>query len=212
MLESLNDTKVAIVGYSGHAFVAIDILQTVGYKLVGYTDFALKKFNPFDLIYLGNDNEMQTIEQLKNYKYFVGIGDNTIRKAVTQNLIPHLGLPINAIHKQSIMATNVELGEGILIAAGTTINPCVSIGDGVICNTNASIDHECIIEPYVHIAPGAVLCGNVHVGENSFIGANSVIKQGIQIGKNVTIGAGSVIVKNILEEGVYAGNPAKKIK
>ena len=98
-----------------------------------------------------------------------------------------------------------------MIAANATLNPLVEIGRGVICNTSTSIDHECIIGDFTHIAPGAVLCGNVKVGRNTFIGANSVIRQGIIIGDNVTIGAGTVVVKDIPDGATVVGNPAKNL-
>ena len=62
-------------------------------------------------------------------------------------------------------------------------------------NNSAVVDHECIIESGSHIAPGSILLGNVKVGRNTLVGANSVIKEGVEIGSNVIIGAGSVVLK-----------------
>ena len=50
---------------------------------------------------------------------------------------------------------------------------------------------------FFHIAPGAVLSGNVVIGKGSFVGANSVIRQGVKIGCNVVVGAGSVVINDI---------------
>ena len=52
----------------------------------------------------------------------------------------------------------------------------------------------------------------VKIGKRSFIGANSVVKQGISIGKDVTIGAGSVIINNVPDNATVVGNPGKIIK
>jgi len=49
-------------------------------------------------------------------------------------------------------------------------------------------------------------------GELSFLGIGATIIQGIKIGKNVTIGAGSVIIKDIPDNVITVGNPAKIIK
>ena len=57
-----------------------------------------------------------------------------------------------------------------------------------------------------------MLAGNVCVGENTLIGSNSSIKQGITIGNNVIVGAGSVVIKDIPDNGVWAGNPVRRIK
>ncbi len=51
----------------------------------------------------------------------------------------------------------------------------------------------------------------ITIGDNVFIGVNSIIMPGVEIGSNVIIGAGSVVTKNIPSKSVYAGNPAKLI-
>ena len=48
----------------------------------------------------------------------------------------------------------------------------------------------------------------MEIRNNSFIGANSVIKNGIKIGENVTIGAGSVVLNDVKDNTVLFGNPA----
>ncbi|MBE2230647.1 MAG: NeuD/PglB/VioB family sugar acetyltransferase, partial [Chitinophagaceae bacterium] len=171
---------VAIVGYSGHAFVIIDILLSAGRLVTAYCDQEEKEFNPYHLTYLGKESDV--IHQLKDYDFFACVGHNGIREKIHTNLSQYLGNPINAIHPSAVISPSVRMGEGVMIAANATLNPLVEIGRGVICNTSSSIDHECIIGEFTHIAPGAVLCGNVKVGRNTFIGANSVIRQGIVIG------------------------------
>lgn len=200
---------VAIVGYSGHAFVIIDILLSAGRLVTAYCDAAEKALNPYHLEYLGKESEV--INKLKKFDFFACVGHNGIREKIHTNLSQYLGNPINAIHPSAVISSSVKMSDGIMIAANATLNPLVEIGRGVICNTSTSIDHECIIGDFTHIAPGAVLCGNVTVGRSSFIGANSVIRQGITIGNNVIIGAGTVVVKDIPDGATVVGNPARNI-
>lgn len=51
----------------------------------------------------------------------------------------------------------------------------------------------------------------VIIGDNVFLGANSVVMPGVKIGNNVIIGAGAVVTKNVPSNSVYVGNPAKHI-
>lgn len=203
---------VAVIGYSGHSFVAIDILKLAGYDVVGYCDVGKKELDPFSLPYLGSEKEAATREFLKGKNYFIAVGDNHIRARIYDNLLGDLGKPLNAIHPSAVLASSIQLGNGIMIAAGVVINPLAGIGKGVICNTSSSIDHECMVGDFSHIAPGAILCGNVTVGKGSFIGAGSVIRQGITIGDNVMIGAGCVVVRNVPDNVVMVGNPQKELR
>lgn len=198
---------VAIIGYSGHAYVIIDIFLNAGRLVTAYCDSEEKSRNPYHLQYLGKESEV--IRKLKKYDFFTCVGHNGIREKIHMQLAEHLGNPINAIHPSAVISSSVSLGDGVMIAANATINPLVELGKGVICNTSSSIDHECIIGDFAHIAPGAVLCGNVKVGKGSFVGANAVIRQGITIGNNVMIGAGTVVIRDIPDNVTVVGNPQK---
>ncbi len=206
-MKSQLKKPVAVVGYSGHSYVIIDILLNAGRIVTAYCDSEQKEKNPFHLTYLGKENE--SILALKSFDYFIGVGHNGIRKKIFSQLYEQLGNPVNAIHPSAVISASVEMNNGIMVSANATINPLVTLGAGVICNTSCSIDHECIIEDFAHIAPGAVLCGNVKIGAGTFVGANAVIKQGVTVGRNVTIGAGTVIIRDIPDNMVVVGNPQR---
>lgn len=208
-MKSTLKKPVAVVGYSGHAYVIIDIFLNNRRLVTAYCDSEEKKLNPYHLNYLGK--EMEAIEKLRKYDYFACVGHNGIREKIHTQLRQLLGDPINAIHPSAVISQSVEMGTGIMIAANTTLNPMVKLGDGVVCNTSCSIDHECTVGDFSFIAPGAVLCGNVNVGRGSFVGANAVIRQGITIGNNVVIGAGTVVIKDIPDNTTVIGNPARKL-
>lgn len=203
---------IALIGYSGHAFVAYETFFSQGQIITAYTDRDEKSLNPYALKWLGDENNPEVIEELRSYNYFISIGDNLLRRKVSLKLIQELGTnPESALHKSAIISQSIRSGYGNMFAPRVVINPQVQIGNGVILNTGCIIEHECIIGDYAHIAPGAILCGNVSVGENSFIGAGSVIKQGIKIGKNVIIGAGAVIIRDIDDNKKIVGNPQRII-
>ena len=208
-MKTTVNKPVVIVGYSGHAYVIIDIFHSAGRIVTAYCDSEQKQSNPYHLNYLGQESEV--FHKLKNYDFFACVGHNGIREKIHNFLSEKLGDPINAIHPSAVISRSARLGGGVMIAANATLNPMVEIGNGVICNTSASIDHECVIGDFTHIAPGAVLCGNVKVGRSTFIGANSVVRQGIIIGNNVTIGAGTVVIKNIPDNTTVIGNPGRKL-
>ncbi|WP_339903946.1 DapH/DapD/GlmU-related protein [uncultured Cyclobacterium sp.] len=71
------------------------------------------------------------------------------------------------------------------------------IGKQVIVNTAASVDHDCVVGDFVHIAPQATLCGGAEIGEGTLVGANSTVLPGVKVGKWCSIAAGAVISKDL---------------
>jgi sugar O-acyltransferase (sialic acid O-acetyltransferase NeuD family) len=203
---------VAIIGYSGHAHTGVDILTACGYEVTAYCDNEKKKQDPFNLIYLGSEMDPTVLEKLKQYDYFIGVGNNNLlRRKIYEAVSPVLGEPVNAIHPSAVISPSVKMKFGHFISANVSINAVTELGMTAVCNTGCVIEHGCIIGDFTFIAPGAVLCGDVTIGENTFVGANSVIKQGVTVGKNVTIGAGSVILKDIPDNSTVVGNPGRII-
>ena len=202
---------IALIGYSGHAYVIADIFLSSKRPVKAYCDKEKKTYDPFGLHYLGPESSAEVIAQLKQYDYFIAVGDNTIREKIYNVIAAQLGKSVNAVHASAILSPSVIMQDGVMIAAGVTINPLSKIGKGAICNTSSSIDHECVVGDFAHIGPGAILCGNVKVGKGSFIGAGAVIRQSITIGDNVMIGAGCVVVKDVPDGSKMVGNPQRKL-
>ncbi len=201
-----------LIGYSGHAFVAYDILEASGKKVSGYCDVEEKPYNPFQLPFLGSETTPAASSLLMEADFFIAVGDNRIRKKVYELFAFKQRFPVNAIHPSAVISKHARIDDhAVMIAAGACINPLAEINTGAICNTGSVIEHECKVGAFAHIGPGTVLCGNVTVGEGSFIGAGAVVKQGVHIGKNVMVGAGAVIIKDIADGETVVGNPARML-
>lgn len=201
---------VIIIGAGGHAKVIADIIYKSGDNLIGFLDDNLA--NKGKEIYLGK-KVLGTTKDIKNYNknyFIIGIGNNSIRKKINNE--NNLKL-YSAIHPSAIIAEDVKIGTGSVIMAGVVINPGTVIGKNCIINTSSSLDHDNLLEDYVHISPGAHLAGTVSVKEGTWICTGAIVKNNITIGKNNIIGAGSVVIKDIIEENTtYVGVPAKRIK
>lgn len=204
--------EVVLIGYSGHSFVAIDILLSMNRKPTAYIDLEEKKYNPYQLSYWGNEENIESIQdRFAKHDYFISIGNNQHRQRM-YNFFKKVGDPINGIHTNAFVSEKAKLEKGIMISSHVSVNAFAKIGTGVILNTGCIVEHECEIGIFSHIAPGAVLCGNVKVGEGTLIGANAVVKPGIKIGSNVIVGAGAVIVKDIPDGSKVIGNPQQVCK
>jgi acetyltransferase-like isoleucine patch superfamily enzyme len=117
---------------------------------------------------------------------------------------------ISLTNRTAYVSPDARIGQGTMIDANASILSGAIIGHMNTIYTSV-ISHGCITNDYVTVCPGAILCGSVHVGEGTMIGAGSVIKNGIKIGSNCVIGCGAVVVKNVANNKVMVGNPAKEL-
>ena len=202
--------KVVIIGAGGHAKVIADIVIKSQDTLLGFLDDNLEKGKKVicDYSIIGKISEcIQLQEQDETIEFIIAIGNNSIRKDISNKYKLNY---YTAIHPNAQMGLDTTIEEGTVIMANSCINSSAKIGKHCIINTGAIIEHDNIIEDYVHISPNVSLGGTVKVGENTHIGIGSTVKNNLEICKNCTIGAGAVVVKNIEGEGTYVGVPAKK--
>jgi sugar O-acyltransferase (sialic acid O-acetyltransferase NeuD family) len=200
--------EIALIGYSGHAYVVQEALQAMGVQVVGYVDLQPQEKNPFELKYLGSEAQ-QGFSFNPDWGYALGLGSNVLRQNCYSAVKLASCMCLTIVSPGASVSPSCEIGEGSFVARGVQVNALASIGVGAILNTGSSVDHECVIDDFVHVAPGAVLAGNVTVGKRTFIGANATVKQGVKIGDDVVIGAGSVVLKDVASSSLVYGNPAK---
>jgi sugar O-acyltransferase (sialic acid O-acetyltransferase NeuD family) len=191
-----------LYGASGHAKVIIDILKSQGKKLLGLIDdnLSINELLGYP-VYHEADNLSPMI---------ISIGDNKIRKKIAERLS---GICFEtAVHASAIVSDTCRIKEGTVVMQGGIIQSCSEIGRHCIINTGASVDHDCKVNDFVHISPHVTLCGNVTVGEGTWIGVGTTVIPGVKIGKWCIIGAGSVVTKDIPDNVLAVGNRCKVIK
>ena len=196
--------KTLLYGASGHAKVICSIFESMDIIVTSIFDdnrnILLDKYN----VISGYDSKYE-----QDLPILISIGDNMIRKRISERVSHSFS---TAIHSTSVIDDISKVDFGTAIFHRATIQRDTFIGKHCIINTNASVDHDCIIEDFVHIAPSATLCGNIEVGEGTIIGANATVLPNITIGKWCVIGAGAVITDDIPDYSLVVGVPGKIIK
>jgi len=196
--------RLIIIGASGHGRVVADIAVLNGYK---------------DIVFLDDDENAKECagwpvigksDEAPDGEVFVAVGNAETRKRLME-LYEDREQPI-LIHPSAVVAKDVEIGKGSVVMAGVVINPGAKIGRGVIVNTCSSVDHDCVVDDYCHVAVGAHLSGTVVVGSQTWIGTGATISNNVNICGGCIIGAGAVVVKDINNTGTYVGVPVKKVK
>lgn len=202
-----------LIGAGGHSKVVVDILKSQGKQILGLLDDNTVQGQVLDLPVLGTTKMIPDL--LKIYSdaaFIVCIGDNLTRRRIVEQLKPYNLNYGQAIHPSAVLGSKVIVKDGSVIMPNVVINADTIIGEHSIMNTACSIDHDCKIGDYVHISPGANLAGNVCVGSYSQVGIGSCVIQGIRIGTNSIIGAGACVVRDVEDNHVVVGCPAKKLR
>lgn len=86
---------------------------------------------------------------------------------------------------------------------------CLKIGNHVTCSYVHVLTHDASLRKFV--GNNCKKIGRVVIGDNVFIGIHTIILPNVHIGNNVIIGAGSVVTKDIPDNSVAVGNPARVV-
>lgn len=161
---------------------------------------------------------LKTTQEVLNYfktndnKFTIGIGNPVLRKKLYEKFTLLGGTFTSTISKSYTGSYDISIGHGANILSGVTISNNVKIGIGAIVYYNAIITHDCVIGNFVEISPGATILGECKVGDYCQVGANATILPKVNVGKNVIIGAGTLVTKDLPDNCVVVGTPARIIK
>ena len=190
--------KKALFGYGGHAR---EVMSQMGVKLTCFVD---------DEYVVDGTQPISTFDP-KEYVLMVAIADSKDRFNVVQKL-PKNTKYFTWIHPTVlIMDNSIELGDGSFIGAYSILTTNIKIGSHAILNRGNHIGHDCEIGNYFSAMPGAIVSGNVNIGDCVYMGTNSSIREKISINSSCTIGMNSSVVKDIKVSGTYVGNPIRLI-
>lgn len=218
-MQKENVTQLCVIlGGGGHARVLIDSLQMGGIAIpyaVLDPDHRRQGQALFGVPILGDDSLLPELVSQGVNCFAVGLGstgDTRPRQRLFELGLSYLLKPLTIVHPASVCSKWANVGMGSQLLAGSVINAGATLGTNVVVNTGAVIEHDCIIDNHVHIATGAQLASTVHVGEGSHIGIGSSVRQCVQIGRNVIVGAGTVVIKDVPDNVVVVGVPARVLR
>ncbi len=209
----MTPSAIVLLGVGGHASVLIDVIQLLGYNILGYTNpTPIDNSHFIDILsYLGADEKITQYspQEIQLANGLGSVGPIIERKQLFQ-YFTQLGYSFaNLRHPSAIISrSHVYHDQGLQALANSVVNTHSTLGANVILNTGAIIEHHCTLGNHCHIAPRAVICGHCHIGDAVHIGANATINQGIHIGNGAVIASGSVVISDVKPGQLMAGVPA----
>lgn len=206
--------RVVVVGGSDQGRQVIDALSTAGdHEVVGVLDGNLAVGTRVAGVeVVGSTTELpDCVERVAADGFVVAIGDNATRGELFARVLtaaPALE-PVTARHAAAVVAGDAVVGGGSILLAGSVIGNGSTVGRGVLLGTASSIDHDCTLEDFVSLAPGAHTAGTVRIGQGTAVGVGASVIHGLTIGADTVVGAGAVVLDDLPEQVVAYGVPAR---
>jgi sugar O-acyltransferase (sialic acid O-acetyltransferase NeuD family) len=206
-----------IIGAKGFAKEVLEIFHQLNQldSIAFYDDINpdIPKFLYEGFPILKNEEEAKDYFIKNGAEFTIGIGNPLLRYRLFDKFKKLGGKYVSSLSPLSVIGHyGVEIGEGSNVLSNAILSNSVKIGKGCIVYYNVLITHDCLVGDFVELSPNAILLGNVEVGSFSQIGANATVLPKVKIGKNVIIGAGSVVTKDIPDNCLALGTPAKVVK
>jgi sugar O-acyltransferase (sialic acid O-acetyltransferase NeuD family) len=208
---------IIIWGATGQARVLAEFLPKLGFELRAFFDNNPKVLSPIPAvpIHYGRDGFLHWREA--NPSPAAGLaaigGEHGEDRLAMQDFLSAHGIEIaTAVHPRAFVAGDASIGAGSQVLAMAVVAAGCALGRGCIVNHHADVDHECILADGVHLGPGATLCGLVSVGAFTLVGAGATVLPRIRIGSRSVVGAGSVVTRDIPDNVIVLGNPARIIR
>lgn len=212
-------TPLVVIGAGGFGREVLDVVDAVNrtapvpvFNLLGVVDSNptvenVTRLSKRGIPILGS--ETAWLASGRRAEYLIGVGNPQIRQRIDEAFLAAGQVAASIVHPGSSVGSEVRIGEGVIICGGVQVSTNVSLGRHVHLNPNSTVGHDSVLESYVSVNPSATISGEVTVGMRSLIGAGAVVLQGLAIGSDSVVGASACVVRDVDNEQVVKGVPAR---
>ncbi|WP_354638991.1 NeuD/PglB/VioB family sugar acetyltransferase [Kitasatospora camelliae] len=144
--------------------------------------------------------------------YLIGIADPAVRLRLAALLDGIGGVARTLVHPRALIAPETELGPGCLVMGGAYVSSSVRFGAHSQVHYNATVGHDSVLGERVTVYPGGNVSGSVVLADGATVGSNAVVLQGRKVGRGAFVGAAAVVTRDVPEETVVVGSPARPLR
>jgi sugar O-acyltransferase (sialic acid O-acetyltransferase NeuD family) len=207
------------VGASGHGRVVAEAARLAGHEVVAFVDqdpMMLGRAVGEATVVASQEELLAAVADRVSLPggadaVAFGVGNNGARHALVRSLLAIAGAEIlpAIVHPSAVVSPTARVGPGSVLLPRSVVHTDALVDAGVIVNSAAVVEHDCVVGACAHLSPGAIVCGGVTVGPRAWIGAGATVIHGRAVGADSVVGAGSVVIRNVHEQTVVVGVPAR---
>ena len=207
--------KIIIVGCGEHARMIIDNIEEQDmYAVFGLTTSSDEELQMeiYGYPVVCKDEGIKNLlsENVDIKGYILGVGSMKLRYNLYTWLDTFL-TAVNIIHPTATISRHAQIGRGNIIEAYTKIANSAQIGNHCIINSFSAVNHDQVIGDNVLIAGNVSMAGK-SIGNNTIIADGASVGFKKSVGKNCIVGDGSVVTKDIPDNVIVYGNPARIVR
>ncbi|WEN43783.1 UDP-N-acetylbacillosamine N-acetyltransferase [Thauera sp. GDN1] len=183
--------RVIVIGAGGHGRSVAEAILLVGRdELIGFVDDgADANAKVWSYLMLGRTDSLHTLRTLAD-TVVVAIGNNAVREKLHAR-VRHGGFELlNVIHPAAFVSPTATLGAGCAVMAGAVVGTEAQLGEGVIVNCGATVDHHCRVDAFGHLGVNACMAGGSVLGHRAWMQAGSALGYGVQVEDDAVLAPG----------------------
>ena len=212
-----DDRPVVIFGNLRSASLACFCLRHDSpYRVVAFTvDEAYRQADHFDGLPLVAFENLEQHYPPSDCRLLIPMGYqriNSIRRARYEAARARGYDFISYISSRASVWPDLVVGDNVLIYEHAIIQPFARIGSNCIIRSGAHVSHHCTVKDHAFVAAEVAMGGESTIGEQAFVGVGAIVIDNISIGDRGFIGAGTVVTRSTEPDGVYVGNPARRLE
>lgn len=132
------------------------------------------------------------------------------------DLVARLGLPAERyatiVHPTASIGSTCAVGAGSVLLAHVALTADVTVGEHVSIMPQVVLTHDVRVDDFVTLASGVRLGGTVSVGRGAYIGSGVCVREGCRIGRWAMVGMSSTVTRDIPDERLWYGSPARDVR
>lgn len=203
--------KLAIYGTGGSAKEIFDLAMLLNSwsEIVFLNDFEqIDSFMGYKCMSYNNFKGAFGIDEIE---LCIAVGEPDAKRKLYEKIKADGYRLATLIYPNAIVSPSAKIGEGVVIKYNVIISADAVVEDNVYIQSNVTVGHDVVIRKHCQLSAYSHVSGKTIIEEGVYVGVHCPIRESLLIGKNSILSMGAVVLKDVPEEVIVMGNPARVI-